>query len=43
MLLSGYRLADGYLKFVTNENRLVALRQRFENYTGPVANAGGVK
>ena len=43
MPLSGYRLADGYLKFVTNEKRLVALRQRFEKYTGPVANAGGVK
>jgi ABC-type Fe3+ transport system substrate-binding protein len=43
MPLSGYRLADGYLKFVTNEKRLVALRQRFEKFTGPVANAGGVK
>jgi ABC-type Fe3+ transport system substrate-binding protein len=43
MPLSGYRLADGYLKFVTNEKRLLALRQRFEKYTGPVANAGGVK
>ena len=43
MPLSGYRLADGYLKFVTNEKRLTALRQRFEKYTGPVANAGGVK
>jgi ABC-type Fe3+ transport system substrate-binding protein len=43
MSLSGYRLANGYLKFVTNEKRLVALRQRFEKYTGPVANAGGVK
>jgi len=43
MPLSGYRLADGYLKFVTNEKRLKALRQRFEKYTGPVTNAGGVK
>jgi ABC-type Fe3+ transport system substrate-binding protein len=43
MPLSGYRLASDYLKFVTNEKRLVALRQRFEKYTGPVANAGGVK
>jgi len=43
MPLSGYRLADGYLKFVANEKRLVVLRQRFEKYTGPVANAGGVK
>jgi ABC-type Fe3+ transport system substrate-binding protein len=43
MPLSGYHLANDYLKFVTNEKRLVALRQRFEKYTGPVANAGGVK
>ena len=43
MPLSGYRLANGYLKFVTDEKRLKALRQRFEKYTGPVTNAGGVK
>jgi ABC-type Fe3+ transport system substrate-binding protein len=43
MPLSGYHLANDYLKFVTNEKRLVALRQRFEKYTGPVVNAGGVK
>jgi ABC-type Fe3+ transport system substrate-binding protein len=43
MPLSGYRLADSYLKFVTNEKRLAALRQRFAKYTGPVANVGGVK
>jgi ABC-type Fe3+ transport system substrate-binding protein len=43
MPLAGYHLANDYLKFVTNEKRLMALRQRFEKYTGPVANAGGVK
>ena len=41
--LSSYRLANNYMKFVTNEKQLVALRQRFEKYTGPVTNAGGVK
>jgi ABC-type Fe3+ transport system substrate-binding protein len=41
--LSSYRLANNYLKFVTNEKQLVALRQRFEKYTGPVTNVGGVK
>jgi ABC-type Fe3+ transport system substrate-binding protein len=41
--LSSYRLANNYLKFVTNEKQLVALRQRFEKYTGPVTHAGGVK
>jgi len=34
---------DRYLKFVTNEKRLVALRKRFEKYTGPVTNTGGVR
>ena len=41
--LSTYRLAARYLQFVTNEKRLSALRKRFEKYTGPVTNAGGVK
>jgi ABC-type Fe3+ transport system substrate-binding protein len=41
--LSSYRLAADYLKFVTDEAQLVDLRKRFEGYTGPVTNAGGVK
>ena len=41
--LSSYRLANNYLKFMTDEKQLVALRQRFEKYTGPVTNTGGVK
>jgi ABC-type Fe3+ transport system substrate-binding protein len=41
--LSSYRLADGYFEFVTNEKQLLTLRQRFEKYTGPVVNAGGVQ
>jgi ABC-type Fe3+ transport system substrate-binding protein len=41
--LSSYQLADDYLKFVTNEKQLVALRKKFEAYSGPVTNAGGVK
>jgi ABC-type Fe3+ transport system substrate-binding protein len=43
MPLSGYDLANDYLAFVTDQKQLVELRQRFETYTGPVANAGGVK
>jgi ABC-type Fe3+ transport system substrate-binding protein len=43
MPLSAYRLADGYLEFVSDATQLAALRQRFEKYTGPVTNAGGVK
>jgi len=34
---------DDFLKFVTNETQLVALRKKFEAYSGPVTNAGGVK
>jgi ABC-type Fe3+ transport system substrate-binding protein len=43
MPLSSYQLADGYLAFVSDEPQLVELRRRFEKYTGPVTNAGGVK
>jgi ABC-type Fe3+ transport system substrate-binding protein len=41
--LSIYRLEDRYLEFVSNENQLADLRRRFEGYTGPVTNAGGVR
>ena len=41
--LSSYRLADSYLQFVTDEKQLVELRKRFEKYSGPVTNAGGVR
>ena len=41
--LSSYRLAAGYLQFVINESELIALRKRFEGYTGPVTNRGGVQ
>ncbi len=36
-------MRERHLKFVTDEKRLVKLRQRFEKYTGPVTNKGGVK
>jgi ABC-type Fe3+ transport system substrate-binding protein len=38
-----YQVANDYLSFLTNESQLVALRKRFEAYTGPVVNAGGVR
>jgi hypothetical protein len=31
------------ITFLTNEPRLSALRKRFEGYTGPVVNVGGVR
>jgi hypothetical protein len=32
---------DRYLEFVSNENQLTALRERFEAFTGPVTNTSG--
>ena len=33
--LSSYRIADGYIDFISNETRTKELRQRFESYIGP--------
>jgi ABC-type Fe3+ transport system substrate-binding protein len=41
--LSSYRLEERYLEFVSSEDQLADLRKRFESYTGPVTNAGGVR
>jgi ABC-type Fe3+ transport system substrate-binding protein len=41
--LSSYRLEDRYLEFVSSEDQIADLRKRFESYTGPVTNAGGVR
>jgi ABC-type Fe3+ transport system substrate-binding protein len=41
--LSAYNIEAGYLQFVSDRTRLVELRQRFESYTGPVVNKGGVR
>jgi ABC-type Fe3+ transport system substrate-binding protein len=38
-----YQVVNDYIDFLTNETQLVALRKRFEDYTGPVVNAGGVR
>ena len=41
--LFSYRLANDYLEFVTNATQLAELRQRFEGFSGPVINPGGVR
>ncbi|HKT16537.1 MAG TPA: extracellular solute-binding protein [Stellaceae bacterium] len=41
--LKDLKIDAGYRQFVTNEKRLVALRKRFEAFTGPVVNKGGVR
>jgi ABC-type Fe3+ transport system substrate-binding protein len=37
-----YKIANDYMRFLTGED-LPALRRRFEAYTGPVVNTGGVR
>ena len=41
--LSAYNILAGYRQFVSDENKLVALRKKYESYTGPVVNTGGVR
>jgi ABC-type Fe3+ transport system substrate-binding protein len=41
--LSAYKIAAGYLQFVSDATRLAELRKRFEGYTGPVVHKGGVR
>jgi ABC-type Fe3+ transport system substrate-binding protein len=38
-----YHVANNYAEFVSDEKRLAELRKRFESYTGPVKNVGGVR
>jgi ABC-type Fe3+ transport system substrate-binding protein len=41
--LSSYKTANQYREFVTDAKQLAELRKRFEGYTGPVTNKGGVR
>ena len=38
-----YTVANDYRGFLADQARVAALRQRFEAYTGPIVNAGGVR
>jgi ABC-type Fe3+ transport system substrate-binding protein len=38
-----YQVVNDYRDFLTNDAQVVELRKRFEGYTGPVVNAGGVR
>jgi ABC-type Fe3+ transport system substrate-binding protein len=38
-----YNVANDYRVFLTNQAEVADLRKRFERYTGPVVNAGGVR
>jgi ABC-type Fe3+ transport system substrate-binding protein len=38
-----YKVANDYRAFLTDQPQIEALRKRFEGYTGPIVNAGGVR
>lgn len=38
-----YKVANDYQAFLTNLTKVAELRERFEKYTGPVVNSGGVR
>jgi len=38
-----YNVANDYRDFLTNEAQVAELRKRFEGYSGPIVNAGGVR
>ena len=41
--LASYKIANNYREFITNDKLVADLRKRFEGYTGPPANKGGVR
>jgi ABC-type Fe3+ transport system substrate-binding protein len=38
-----YNVANDYRTFLTNQTQVAELRKRFEGYSGPIVNAGGVR
>jgi ABC-type Fe3+ transport system substrate-binding protein len=38
-----YKVVNDYMSFLSDDAQVVALRKRFEGYTGPVVNVGGVR
>jgi ABC-type Fe3+ transport system substrate-binding protein len=41
--LTSYKIANGYREFITSAGLVADLRRRFEGYTGPAVNKGGVR
>lgn len=41
--LTSYKIANAFREFVTDDKLITELRKRFEAYTGPVVNKGGVR
>jgi hypothetical protein len=38
-----YPVVNDYIGFLDNQAQIAGLRKRFEAYTGPVVNTGGVR
>jgi ABC-type Fe3+ transport system substrate-binding protein len=38
-----YNVANDYRTFLTNQTQVAELRKRFEGYSGPIVNSGGVR
>jgi ABC-type Fe3+ transport system substrate-binding protein len=41
--LTSYKIANAFREFITDEKLIADLRKRFEAYTGPAVNKGGVR
>jgi ABC-type Fe3+ transport system substrate-binding protein len=41
--LTSYKIANAFREFITNDKLIADLRRRFEAYTGPAVNKGGVR
>ena len=41
--LTSYKIANAFREFMLNERLVAELRKRFEVYTGPPVNKGGVR
>jgi ABC-type Fe3+ transport system substrate-binding protein len=38
-----YKVANDYRDFLSNQNKVAELRKKFESYSGPIVNSGGVR
>jgi hypothetical protein len=38
-----YKVVKDYRDFLSNQTQVIALRKRFEAYSGPIVNTGGVR
>jgi len=38
-----YKVSNDYVAFLSNQTQVAELRKRFESYSGPIVNAGGVR